>query len=84
LGDLHSSQVLLPPDLCSGSGAEIVVVHQDVYSQVESDDYPRLKYQIRSTNNIRVTYHTYNRSLSIKLRITKDHGQRVMVIMKEF
>lgn len=42
LSDLKCGQVLLPPDLGTSCSAEVVVVHQDMYSQVKSDRNPRL------------------------------------------
>lgn len=45
LSDLHGSKVTLPPDLGASSGAEVVVVHQDMDSQVKSDRNPGLQAQ---------------------------------------
>lgn len=42
LGDLHRGQITLPPDLGASSRAEIVVVHEDVNSQVQGNRHPRL------------------------------------------
>jgi len=41
LGNLHRGQVLLPPDLLSTSGCVVVVIHEDVNGEVETDDDPR-------------------------------------------
>lgn len=42
LSDLQGGEVLLPPDLGASSSTEVVIVHQDMDSQVESDRNPRL------------------------------------------
>jgi len=41
LSDLHRGQVLLPPDLLSPSGCVVVVIHEYVNGEVETDDDPR-------------------------------------------
>jgi len=41
LGDLHRGQVFLPPDLLSSSGCVVVVIHENVNGEVETDDDPR-------------------------------------------
>lgn len=42
LSDLECSQVLFPPNLGTSSSTEVVIVHQYMHSQVQSDRYPRL------------------------------------------
>lgn len=42
LSDLKGSQVLLPPNLGTSSSAEIIVVHQNMYSQIKCNRNPRL------------------------------------------
>jgi hypothetical protein len=40
LGDLADSDVLLPPDADAARALEVVPVHDDVDSQVQSNDRP--------------------------------------------
>ena len=40
MGDLANGDVLLPPDADASRALEVVPVHDDVDSQVESDDRP--------------------------------------------
>jgi len=40
LRDLHSRQVFLPPNLSAASSRIIIIVHYDVYRQVEDDNRP--------------------------------------------
>lgn len=42
LDDLHGCEILLPPDASAASSAEVVVVHEDVNSQIQSDGDPWL------------------------------------------
>jgi len=40
LGDLHRGQILLPPNPLATSGCVVVVIHENVNSEVEGDDDP--------------------------------------------
>lgn len=41
LGDLHGGEIFLPPDFGTARRGEVVVVHEDVYCEVEGDRHPR-------------------------------------------
>jgi len=40
LGDLHGGQILLPPNPLATSGRIVVVIHENVNREVETDDNP--------------------------------------------
>lgn len=90
LGDLKGGQVLLPPNLGTSSGAEIVVVHQDMDGQVEYNGDPRLETErliklFRSPKaRLYCCINTYHRGLSVKLSEAKNHSQRMMIVVEEF
>lgn len=43
LGDLHARQIFLPPELDARSCTEIIIIHQDMDTQVEDDRNPGLR-----------------------------------------
>ena len=64
LGNLKSSQVLLPPNLGTSSSTEIVVVHQDMYSQIKCNRNPRLLEKKLVFPKFRIVKRTCNYKIS--------------------